>query len=81
MPNYKVFISEITVEELKNTRDTVLRRKFNNLIKGFRVLKNNEKIRALAKAYIKESVFPEKYFDDALHVGVCSFYNISYLVS
>lgn len=44
-------------------------------------MKSNEKIKTLAKAYIKYGVFPDKYFEDALHVGVCSFYNISYLVS
>lgn len=81
LPCYQVFISEVTVEELNNTRDNILRRKFRNLIKGFRVLKNKEKIKSLAKAYIKEGIFPEKYFDDALHVGICSFYNIPYLVS
>jgi len=81
LPNYKVYISEITVKELEDTKDETLRRKFRSLIKSFKVLKANKKIRDLANAYIERGVFPEKYLDDALHVAVASFYDISYVVS
>ncbi len=81
LPNFRVYISEVTVEELKETKDETLRRKFKSLIKGFKVLKTNKKIRDLANAYIGKGVFPEKYLDDALHVAVASFYEISYVVS
>ena len=81
LPNYKVYISEVTVKELEETKDETLRRKLKNLIKGFKVLKTNKKIRDLANAYIGKGVFPEKYLDDALHVAVASFYEISYVVS
>ncbi len=50
------------------------------LVKGFKILKSNEKIRDLANAYIERSVLPEKCLDDALHVAVASFYDISYVV-
>lgn len=81
LPNYKAYISEITVKELEDTKDETLRRKFKGLIKSFKVLKANKKIRDLANAYIERGVFPEKYVDDALHVAVASFYGISYVVS
>ncbi len=81
LPNYKVYISEITVKELEDTKDETLRRKFKSLIKSFKVLKANKKIRDLAYAYIERGVFPEKYLDDALHVAVASFYDISYVAS
>ena len=81
LPNYKVYISEIAVKELEDTKDETLRRKFKVLIKSFKVLKTNKKIRDLANAYIERGVFPEKYLADALHVAVASFYDISYIVS
>jgi predicted nucleic acid-binding protein len=81
LPNYKVSISEITVKELEDTRNERLRKKFEGLIKSFKVLKINKKVRDLANAYIERGVFPEKYLDDALHVAVASFHEISYVVS
>ncbi|MFH1561792.1 MAG: type II toxin-antitoxin system VapC family toxin [Nitrospirota bacterium] len=81
LPDYQVYISEVTVEELEDTKDETLREKFRKLIKGFKVLKINEKIRDLARVYIEKGIFPEKYIDDALHVAIASFYEMSYLVS
>ena len=81
LPNYKVYISEVTVKELEDTKDETLRRKFKTLIRSFKVLKANKKIRDLANAYIQRGVFPEKYLADALHVAVASFYDTSYVVS
>lgn len=51
------------------------------LAKGLRTLTINDQIKNLAKAYIVEGIFPEKYIDDALHVAAASFYKIPYLVS
>lgn len=45
------------------------------------MLKTNKEIRDLARVYIEKGVFPEKYVDDALHVAITSFYEISYLIS
>ncbi len=81
IPNYQTYISEITVEELENTKDETLRQNLRKLIGDFKVLRNNDRIRQLASGYIKNKVFPQRYFDDALHVAIASFYEISYLVS
>lgn len=81
LPNYQVYISEITIEELGDTKNEILRRNLNKLIQHLKVLKINPKIRDLAKTYIERNVFSERYMDDALHVAVASFYEISYLVS
>lgn len=81
LPNYKIYISDITVEELEDTKDEALRKKLLKAIKDFEVLKTNQKIKDLANAYIENDIFPERYFDDAHHVAIASFYEISYLVS
>jgi len=81
LPNYKAYISEITIKELDNTKDETLKKKFRDLIKNFTVLKVNKKIRDLAEVYIDKGIFPEKYIDDALHVAIASYYEISYMIS
>ena len=81
LPRYQVYISEITVKELDDTKDEALRKRLKKLIKGFKILKSNKKIRDMAKAYIDRGVFPERYIDDALHVAITTYYEISYLVS
>ncbi len=81
VPSYKVFVSEITVTELENTKDEILKVKFRKLITDMNVLRLNKKARDLANAYINHGVFPEKYIDDALHVAIATCHDISYLVS
>jgi len=81
LPQYKTYVSEITVEELENTKDKELRKRFRKLIKDFKVLRSKRVIKELARAYIEKGIFPEKYFDDARHVAMASYYEISYLVS
>jgi hypothetical protein len=81
LPHYKVFISDVTVKELGDTKDEKLKRKFRRLIKNFKVLKSNKKVADLANAYVGKGVFPEKYLNDALHVAIASVYEISYVVS
>ena len=81
LPNYQVYISEITIEELDATKNAILRKNFRRLVKGFQILKINNTIENLASAYIKRRIIPAKYVDDALHVAVASFYEVSYLVS
>ena len=79
--HYEIYVSEITIRELSETKNTTLREKFLRTIKGFKVLRINPQIRELAEKYIKDNVFPRKYFDDALHIAVASYYKMSCLVS
>jgi len=45
------------------------------------VLHVSEKAKNLAKIYVKQGIFPEKYFDDALHVALASENQIDILIS
>jgi predicted nucleic acid-binding protein len=81
LPHFDVCISTITIEELGATKDEVLRRNFERLVKGFNILKPNKKIRELTNVYIHKRIFPERYVDDALHVAIPTFYKVPYLVS
>ena len=79
--HYEIYVSEITIRELSETKNTTLREKFLRTIKGFKVLRINPQIRELAEKYIKDNVFPRKYLDDALHIAAASYYKMSCLVS
>lgn len=81
MIRYSVCISEITIQELSNTKDELLKDNLLNIAQKFKVLKLNKKIEDLARLYVEHGIFPEKYFDDALHVAIASYYNVLYLVS
>jgi predicted nucleic acid-binding protein len=81
IPNYKVFISEITMNELEDTKDEALKKKFRKLVEDFSILKIDNKVKDLAHAYISHDIFPEKYIDDALHVAIATCHDISYVVS
>lgn len=81
LPKYQVCISEATVEEIDVTKDPALKDKLERLIKNFKVLKVNTYIKDLAKAYVEEGIFPERYIDDAIHVACAAFYVIPYLIS
>lgn len=81
LPNYQVYVSVITIEELDNTKDETLKMKLKKLVKDFESLKINNTIEDLAKAYIDNNIFSEKYIDDARHVAIASFYEINYLIS
>ena len=81
LPQYEVYISEITIEELENTKDEILRKNLRKLIKSFKILKVNKEIDELAKKYVEHKIFSERYIDDALHVAIASFYGTSFSVS
>ena len=40
-----------------------------NIVKNFNVLPIDQKSHELAKIYVENKIFPDKYIDDALHVA------------
>jgi len=78
--DYEVFISELVLEELERTNEAV-RDKMLNSVKDFKVLVISEKEEILANIYVEQGIFPEKYFDDALHVALASVNQIGILIS
>jgi len=76
---YIPVISEIVVKELENAPKKV-RDKINSLV-DLEFVQSNNQIIELATLYIKSKAIHEKYFDDALHIAIATFYNIDILVS
>ena len=80
LSDYEIFISELVLEELERTNDQI-RDKMFSAIKNFIVLKISKEAEELAQIYVKQGIFPEKYFDDALHVALASVNQIGILLS
>lgn len=80
LEDYDVYISEVVMEELEAVSEDK-RKLIYATVEGFTVLKVTDEIKGLATEYIRQGIFPEKYFDDALHVAVATVNNASYLLS
>jgi len=78
--DYDVFISELVFDEIERANKEHRDKMFSK-IKDFIVLKISEEAKELAHTYVKQGVFPEKYFDDALHVALASVNQIGILLS
>ena len=75
-----VYISDTVVEELQMAKSTLLD-KFENIVKDFNILEKTDEAQELASFYVVQKIFPIKYFDDALHVAICSVNGIGLLLS
>ena len=78
--DYEVFISELVLEELERANEQIKNKLFS-AVKDFIVLKISKEAEELAEIYVKQGIFPEKYFDDALHVALASVNQIGILLS
>lgn len=57
------------------------RKSYLNLIEPLKKLELVEEVAILAEGYISRGIFHRKFIADALHVALCSFYKIDYLVT
>lgn len=78
--DYEVYISNIVIDELKAAPEEK-REKFMDVISDFDILEVTDEVKELADEYIKEEIFPKKYYDDALHVAIATVNDIGYLLS
>jgi len=76
----KFFISGLVLDELK-AAPKELKEKILETVSSFEVLEVTEEVKELASEYVKEDIFPERYFDDALHVATATVNEIGYLLS
>ena len=82
---YECYISEYVLAEIEATKNeekkTLLFESINKYpIKIIEIEKKSE-VAQLAERYILAGIIPEKKIMDALHVAVCTVYNINFLVS
>lgn len=75
-----VYISELVSEELQRTIEP-LKKSLLFAVADFKILPITENAKNLAGIYVKQGIFPEKYFDDALHVAIAALNEIGILLS
>ena len=78
--DYNVFISELVIDEIKGASQP-LQDEMLEKISNFTLLPVTDGAQYLAKEYIKNEIFPEKYLADALHAALASVNQISILLS
>jgi len=77
---YNVFISELVIDEIKGASQP-LQNEMLEKVSKFTLLPVTEEVHYLAKKYIENEIFPEKYTADALHTALASINQISILLS
>ena len=78
LPKYEIFISELTVAEIRATPDSALRNKLVELVSQFQVLPTSSDAEVLSREYLKYLKIPEA---DALHIAIATVEGINYLVT
>jgi len=68
---YEIYISELTLVEIKRTKDERKRGQLLETITGHRPIElaRSEEVNKLAAKYIDAKIIPEKYEEDAVHVA------------
>lgn len=79
--DFQIYISEISLAEIKKTPDIKIREKMNNFICKFSTLKLTNTVESLAKKYISYGAIPSTYTEDAYHIGIAVINEVDYLLS
>ena len=81
---YDVFISEVVVAEIQQTKNIEKRNILFSAIDKYKIEyynSINDEISNLANVYIGKKVIPEKKFEDALHIAFSTYYEFDILLS
>ncbi|KKK45695.1 hypothetical protein LCGC14_0887520 [marine sediment metagenome] len=78
---YKLYYSDINIEEINAITDEKLKEKLKALLLKGQKIEISEEVSNLTNKYIKESLIPEKYENDALLVALTSVHSLDILVS
>ncbi|MBI5749576.1 MAG: type II toxin-antitoxin system VapC family toxin [Nitrospinae bacterium] len=81
LKEYESYISEITVGELRRTKELPRRKQLLALIEGITILPRTEEAEELADLYVKNKIIPLKYRADALHIATATLNDMDILVS
>lgn len=81
--NYSICISNLTLEEINRTKDEKLKTNILDLLFSSNpvILEVTNKIIALSNIYIKKGAVPKYEINDALHIAIAVYNNISFLAS
>lgn len=79
--SHRIFISEITLQEINLITDKELKSNFLKLVKSFKVLRLSPEIKILARAYLEAKIIPQNYINDAIQIATASVNKMDILLS
>lgn len=79
--NFDIYISEVVLAEIDETRNQPLRKKLRETAIMFKILAIDEETKILADKYVAQGAIPADYPEDALHISIATVNGIDYLVS
>jgi predicted nucleic acid-binding protein len=79
--DFEIFISRITINEIKDARSNILRRKMMDAINDFEVLAVSNEVISLGQEYISNGALPSHCPDDAYHIAAAVLNDIGHLLS
>lgn len=79
--DFEVSVSELTRDEIAQTRDAARREEILVLLAGLAMLPITDQARAIARAYLDAEIFPPSVPEDALHVGIAVSHRQDVIVS
>ncbi len=78
---YKIYISNFTIAEIGKTLDEDIKKKMNDKITEFAILKFSDEIEGLAKDIIQKGAINKAYQEDAYHIAIAILNNMDFLLS
>jgi predicted nucleic acid-binding protein len=78
LPDFEVYISEITFEELMAIKNPQLKRQVGNLIKDIIVLQRTVDIDRITDLYLSQKKMPRA---DAMHLAFASLWGMNFIVT
>ncbi len=78
LPKVNAFISDMTIIEIRATKDLLLRDRLVKLISNFIILPFKDDVRELARTYLQYKRLPEP---DAVHIAIASLEGMDFLVT
>jgi predicted nucleic acid-binding protein len=78
---FELYLSEMTLMEIANTRDETLRTKMQNFTTPFMVLTDTPAVNRLAEDLIQHGAVPPNSVEDAYHIAMAIISGMDYLAS
>ncbi|PIR90282.1 hypothetical protein COU05_02605 [bacterium (Candidatus Gribaldobacteria) CG10_big_fil_rev_8_21_14_0_10_37_21] len=79
--NFDVYISEVTIKEIKQIPAINKRTKLLAISKKFKILDLSRKAEEFALQYIKQKVIPSQFINDGIHLAIATVNRLDVLVS
>lgn len=81
IPQYEVYVSDLTLDEIKKNKNPILTEKMQLCIKSFTVIKETPEVIELANEFLQFHAVPPTSLEDAYHIAYAVVAGTNYLLS